>query len=76
MERKKENFIEFRNVAKYYNGIKALDGLSLNIKRGDIVYDSSGKRPYVSLKTMISLCMGAIRQGDDKIEDLIKRIEA
>lgn len=33
----------------------------------NIQYDSDGK-PYLSLKTMISLCMGAIRQLDNKIE--------
>ena len=36
-------------------------------KAGDAMYDPDGK-PYLSLKVMISLCMGAIRQLDDKIE--------
>ena len=36
---------------------------------GDPIYDRDG-RPYLSLKTMISLCMGAIRQLDNKVIQL------
>lgn len=36
MEKKEENFIEFRNVQKHYNGIKALDGLTFIIKKGEV----------------------------------------
>ena len=36
-------------------------------KKGDIMYDSD-KKPYLSLKTMISLLMGAVKQLDNKIE--------
>ena len=35
-------------------------------KKGDIMYSPDGK-PYLSLKMMISLCFGAIRQLNDKI---------
>ena len=38
-------------------------------KKGDIMYSSEGK-PYLSLKAMISLCMGAIRQLDNRIKTL------
>ena len=38
-------------------------------KKGDVMHDPDGK-PYLSLKTCISLCWGAIRQLDIKIEEL------
>ena len=42
-------------------------------KRGDTMYSPDGK-PYLSLKTMMSLCMGAIRQLDNKLEKNCKGI--
>jgi hypothetical protein len=43
------------------------DNIISTYKRGDDCRDPDGK-PYLSLKTMISLCMGAIRQLDKKME--------
>lgn len=43
--------------------------IKINHKKGDTKYTLDGK-PFLSLHTMISLCMGAIRQLDAKIEEL------
>ena len=42
--------------------------------KGDLVYSPNGN-PFLSTKTMISLLMGAMRQEDNKVEEMIKRIE-
>ena len=57
MEKKEENFVEFRNVVKYYNGTKALDGLSLNIKRGDIFgyIGPNGAGKTTTIKILVGL---------------------
>jgi hypothetical protein len=44
-------------------------------KKGDTVYDKDG-RPFLDLKTMISLLMGAIRQLDGKIEQIFNTLDA
>ena len=41
--------------------------------QGDLMHTYDGK-PYLSLKLVTSLCMGAIRQLDGKIEELRKQI--
>ncbi len=43
-------------------------------KRGDVQRDLEGK-PYLSLKTMISLLMGTTRQLDDKVESKFRELE-
>ncbi len=48
---------------------------TLSWRRGDVIYDLEGK-PFLSLKTMISLLMGAMRQEDNKVEGVIRRLEA
>ena len=53
--------------------IKDEDGnLITSYKQGDNCYDPDGK-PYLSLKTMISLLMGAVRELDSKIATLESR---
>lgn len=44
-------------------------------KKGDIALSPEGK-PYLSLKTMISLCMGAAKENMEAIKELDAKVEA
>ena len=52
-----ENIIEFRDVAKGFDGVKVLDGLSFGIRKGEIVCITgpSGTGKSVTLKHIVGL---------------------
>ena len=52
-----ENYIEFKNVSKTYNGIKALDNLSFKIKKGDIFgyIGPNGAGKTTTIKILVGL---------------------
>ena len=57
-----ENFIEFHNISKIFPGVKALDNISFNIKRGEIHAlvgeNGAGK------STLINICSGVLTPND------------
>ncbi len=57
MEKMEENFIEFRNVQKHYNGIKALDGLTFIIKKGEVFgyIGPNGAGKTTTIKILVGL---------------------
>ena len=58
------------------SGLPLIDDATLPewllVKKDNIVERDSSGKPYLALKTIISLCMGAIRELDKKIESVKK----
>lgn len=77
------NAIKGSGVIEERTGLELIDDLTLpewmlvkDKRTGEILYsDEEQLKPYVSNRTFFSLLMGAIREEDSKVEELIQRIE-
>ena len=74
------NAVEFRNVVKSFGGVKVLDGVSFEVKKGDIfaIVGPSGTGKSVSLKHIASLLQpdsGEVWVSSGKIGYLLGRDE-